>query len=229
MPAPEREMTDLLAYARELEAEDAALARAVVEIDAVRSAAVEVRSQAEHAVAFLARLPEARALAANAVADARSELERRQSELSEAEAELERAGKEEAVLAARRRVVRTRDLASGAERKLERLEAEAGALEDEARGIEVGLPELGREAAELAAAVEGVSRAPAIGPPQPGPDGVAAWAARAEAALFVARSGLETERERVIRQANELGASALGESLSSSTVSLVRERLERQG
>lgn len=212
-------MTDLLAYARELEAEDAALAGAAAEVDRLRAAATALRARAEHAADVLARLPAARAAAAEAIAAAEAELERRLADLREAEAQLERGGKDEAVLAARRAVVRTRDLAGGAERKLERLRGEAAALEEEALAVEAELPELDRIAADLAAKVDGL--------PEPRAIGAAAWAARAEAALFVTRSGLEAQRERVIRQANELGASAFGEPLVSASVSLVRERLER--
>jgi chromosome segregation ATPase len=213
-------VTDLLAYARELEAEDAALAEAIARLDELRSAATGLRGRAEHAIGFLDRLPVAREAAAHAVAEAKAELERRLADLRAAEAELERATKEEAVLAARRAVVRTRDLTVGAERKLERVRAEAEALEEEARAVNAELPELDRIAGELATKVNGL--------PEPGTIGAAAWAARAEAALFVARSGLESQREGVVRQANELGASAFGEPLVSAGVSLVRERLEQQ-
>ena len=65
-------------------------------------------------------------------------------------------------------------------------------------------------------------------PPGPGIEGVLEWAARAHAAVFVARSGLETERERVVREANELAASVLGEPLYATSVALVRQRLEER-
>jgi replicative DNA helicase len=220
-------LTDLLAYARDLEAEDSTLAEAIGEIEALRREAGELFGRASHAVEFLARLPEARTASAAAREEAEAELERRLEEAADAEARLERAEKEEAVLAARRAMVRTRDLASGAERKVARLEAEAEALESEAQSIEARLPELDRQAAELAGRVAGVGRAPDAGLPAPGAAGAAAWASHAEASLFVARGGLETERERVIRQANELGAAALGEPLSASSVSRVREQLEK--
>jgi predicted nucleic acid-binding Zn-ribbon protein len=212
-------VTDLLAYARELEAEDAALAESIARLDELRAAATALRARADHAAGVLARLPASREASAEAVATAEAELEGRLADLRDAEAHLKRGGKEEAVLAARRAVVRTRDLAGGAERKLARLRAEASALEEEARAVEAELPELDRIAVDLAAKVDGL--------PEPATVGVAAWGARAEAALFVTRSGLEAQRERVIRQANELGASAFGEPLVSASVSLVRERLER--
>jgi hypothetical protein len=222
-------LTDLVAYARDLEAEDSALAEAIGEIEALRREAGELRGRASHAHEFLARLPEARTAAAAAREEAEVELERRVAEAADAEARLERAEKEEAVLAARRAVVRTRDLASGAERKVARLRADEEALEAEARAIDAELPELDRLAAHLAGRLGSVRRAPDAGLPQPGAAGAAAWASRAEASLFVARGGLETERDRVIRQANELAAAALGEPLAASSVSRVREQLERQG
>jgi predicted nucleic acid-binding Zn-ribbon protein len=221
-------VSDLLAYARELEAEDAALAEAIAGVEELGREAVDVRARAVHAAVFLAALPQERAAAAAALEEAQVELERRLAEAREAEAQLERAEKEEAVLAARRAVVRTHDLAGGAERKVARLRAAAGELEEEARAVEVELLGLHRRAADLAGRLAGVRRVGDVGTLETGPAGAEAWAARAEAALFVARSGLETERERVIRQANELAASVLGEPLAASRVSVVRERLERQ-
>jgi len=222
-------VTDLLAYARDLEAEDSGLAEAIAEIEALRRQASELRGRARHALEFLARLPEALAAASAAREEAAAELERRLAEAAEAEARLERAEQEEAVLAARRAVVRTRDVASGAERKVARLRADQEALDAEARAVEAELPELDRVGAELAVRLGAVPRAPQAGVPARGAAGVAAWASRAEASLFVARGGLETERERVIRQANELAAAALGEPLAASSVSRVREQLERLG
>ena len=60
-----------------------------------------------------------------------------------------------------------------------------------------------------------------------GLDGLLEWASRARAAILVARGGLETERERAVREANELAAAVLGEELGATRVSAVRERLER--
>jgi DNA repair exonuclease SbcCD ATPase subunit len=220
-------VSDLVAYARELEAEDGALAEAIAAIEALRRELFELRGRAAHAVTFVAGLPEARTGLAAALRDAGEELERRRREAAEADARLERAAKEEEVLAARRAVVRTRDAATTAGRKVERLRGEAEALEAEAHAIEAGLPELERRAAELVDQVRALHRASDPGLPAPGAAGVAAWASRAEASLFVARGGLETERDRVIRQANELAAAALGETLASN-VRRVREQLEQR-
>lgn len=219
----------LLAYARELEAQDAALAAALDGVTALYREAGELRRRAGAAQGFLARLPSERAAAAAAVEQARGELDRRRAAAGEAAAELEqaeRAGKEEQVLAARRAVVRTRDAAATAERKLERAVGAADALGRESASIKREAPELGRRAEALAARLAGLPRA-AVGPLGEGLAATVEWAASAETALFVARSGLENEREQVVRQANELGSSALGEPLAATSVALVRERLER--
>ena len=220
-------MSDLVAYARELETQDAALAEAIAELDALRSEVAGLRAHAGHAVAFLGRLPEARSALAAGLVEAEEELGRRRREATEAEAGLERASKDEDVLAARRAVVRTRDAVTTAERKRDRLRRERDSLDAEAEAIETELPALERRGAELAERVRTLHRASDPGSLEPGAPGVAAWASRVEASLFVARGGLETERDRVIRQANELAASALGETLASG-VSRVREQLEQR-
>ncbi|HEY6053739.1 MAG TPA: hypothetical protein VIU86_07385, partial [Gaiellaceae bacterium] len=56
--------------------------------------------------------------------------------------------------------------------------------------------------------------------------GLIEWTTRARAALFVAVGGLESERERIVREANELGAAVLGDASVVTSVRLVRERIE---
>lgn len=220
----------LVAYARELEAEDAALAQAIAEVEALHAESRRLHERAAYAHGFRAGLASGRATAAAAIEQVRLELESRRAAVGEAEEELERAersGKEEPLLAARRAVVRTRDAAATGERKLERVEEAAEALEREAAAIERDLPGLEEEGRGLAVRLSKVPRA-VVGSPAAGLAATIEWTARVEAALFVARSGLEGERERVVRQANELGASAFGEPLVATSVSLVRERLERR-
>ena len=54
-----------------------------------------------------------------------------------------------------------------------------------------------------------------------------AWSEIARASLFVARGQLSAEREAVIRQANELGALALGEPLSAMGTGALARRVEQ--
>ena len=94
-------------------------------------------------------------------------------------------------------------------------EAAIPALEEEARALSRRLAEVPR-----------ISRT-GLEPPEPGLAGVDEWASRVAAALLVVRSGLDTERERLIREANELAASVLGDQDVGTSVALARARLER--
>ena len=51
------------------------------------------------------------------------------------------------------------------------------------------------------------------------------WASRADGALLLARSGLDDEREAVVREANELAIAVLGDSAPAG-VHQIRERVE---
>ncbi|RDI75311.1 hypothetical protein Gocc_1109 [Gaiella occulta] len=53
------------------------------------------------------------------------------------------------------------------------------------------------------------------------------WGARAHAALFVVRDGLEAERERIVSEAAALASAVLGEQVAGASVALVRRRLEQ--
>ena len=87
---------------------------------------------------------------------------------------------------------------------------------------------LATEARIVAAAVADVPRLSESGRTAPGGalEEIEEWAARAHAALFVVRGGLENERERIVLEANSLAAAALGEQGSGASVSLVRKQLE---
>ncbi len=61
--------------------------------------------------------------------------------------------------------------------------------------------------------------------PQPGDD-LVDWGSRARAALYLARTSFEHEREQIVREAAEIGSSALGEPVYGSTVEAVLRRLE---
>ena len=223
----------LLDYARRLEETDLALARSTAHVDELRREVAALRGRAEEVDRLLTGLPAAREAAAQAVRAAEADLGRRMDAVEKAERELaaaERRRDEERLAAARRAVVRTRDAAATAEGRLDRARVARDQLERDAERAREDAPQLERRAAELAARLGGAARvsAHAAAAPAPGLAGTLAWTARAEAALFVARSGLEAERERVVREANELGASALGEQLGATSVALVRERLERR-
>ncbi|MCZ7587950.1 MAG: hypothetical protein M5U27_03630 [Gaiella sp.] len=88
--------------------------------------------------------------------------------------------------------------------------------------------ELGRVAAGIAADVRRVRRIAETAGRLPGAAfaDVDEWAAHVRSVLFVVRGTLEAERERIVAEANVLGASVLGEDLGVSSIALVRRRLE---
>ena len=87
---------------------------------------------------------------------------------------------------------------------------------------------LATEAMNVAVAVARVPRLSDSGRTVPGDslEEIEEWGARAHAALFVVRGGLENERERIVLEANSLAAAALGEQGGGASVALVRQRLE---
>jgi chromosome segregation ATPase len=222
----------LVGLARELEARDERLASAIAEVDELQRSTERVRGRAGALADLLARLPAERAAAAAAVDEAAGELEARERTLAEAEADvarLEGSRHEERLAEARRVRVRATDAASAARRKLGRAEEAREALEREAAAAEREAPEVERDARALA---ERLGRVPRIShgataQPDDGLEGTIEWGGRARAALFVVRGSLDLERERVVREANELAASALGEPASALSVAGVRARIER--
>jgi chromosome segregation ATPase len=222
----------LLGLARELEARDERLAAAISEVDELQRATRRVRERAAGLADRLERLPDEREHAEAAVRDAEAELAERERVLAEAAAGLakvEGSRDAERVAAARRAKVRAGDAAGTARRKLERAAEAVRELEREAVAAARESPEVEREARALASRLAEVPRLsrPAAYEPAPGLAGTIDWGGRARAALFVVRGSLDAERERVVREANELAASALGEPVHATSVAGVRAHLER--
>lgn len=219
-----------LAFLRELERADEAAAAVLAELDELAVETQRVGARAVELEAFFVKLPAERQRAAAAVAsaereavEARAALEGAQAELSAAEERNDR----ERLAAARRAEVRARDALRMAERRVSvgaeeaaELEQASGAAEREGAALEARSRELAAALSARPQLVENGGR-----PPEPGLAGVSAWATRARAALFVARAALAREREAVIRQANELGALVLGESLTASSAATVARRV----
>ena len=214
-------------FARELEERDARLARAIEEVRALEAEVGEVRAHAEGIATIRAAYPFERDRLEQTLAEAREELSARAAELAGAEAELARAKAGEQEAAARRLVTRTADAAASARRKVERSEEELDLLEQEARRAEERLPLLQEQAGALSGRLAGLSRVTDVPAGPSDLESLLDWGSRARAALFVAGGGLETERERVVREANELGAAVLGEAALAASVATVRERIER--
>jgi hypothetical protein len=222
-----------LAFIRELEQADEAVAAVLTELDELYAACEAVRGRALELEAFFVRLPDERAAASlaeegarAAVDESRAAAERAAEELRAAEAVRD----DQRSAAARRFDVRARDVLRTAERRRREAGEHAARLETQADAAADEAQELARRARELAAALGERPRlaAEAGALPAEGLAGIADWGTRARAALLVARGQLAAERDAVVRQANELGALVLGEPLTATSAAGVARRVERE-
>jgi len=224
-----RGVEPLLRIVDELERRDEQAAAAITEIESLQAGVEETRARAAELAAFEAALPDARAARD---ADERAARESRAAAaavLADAEAELVRAeerGREDARLAAERAVQHARDAVHDADARVERTQRERARLESEAEAKAGEAERLVADASPLAERLAADPRV-ATAPPAPGLAGVADWASRARGDLLLARAGLATERDKVVREATELVASAVGEPLPGTGVAGVRARLVR--
>jgi chromosome segregation ATPase len=222
----------VIELARRLEEDDERLAAALATVAELHGVVAAIRERGAALAALIASAPERAAAAEVTIAEAERELERRRDEAARAEAELAQAegSRDERRLAsAQRALERARESLAAGERRVERTTAVRTGLERELTEAEAAIPVLEDEARAVSRRLAEVPRVSRTGLELPGPglDGVDEWASRVAAALLVVRSGLETERERLIREANELAASVLGEGDVGTSVALVRSRLER--
>ncbi len=224
---------DALAHAVELERRDAALARELATVRGLEERAGAVRERAAAVRDALDRLPlehedlgRRRAETDDAVAASRADVERAESRVESLESgrrkrddELDRARKEAAT---------ARDALADALAARARIDEREAALADEESALRAEGEALSGAAALVAAGVRLVGRVTESAGLPPGTTlaDLDDWGGRVRSALFVARGTLEAERERVVVEANALGASVLGEELGGSSVALVRRRLE---
>ena len=223
----------LLAHAVALERRDELLAR---ELDtardlaeragAVRSRAADVRAALERIPRELDDLGRRRHEAEDDSARARAELERAESRLAALESG--RRSREDEVDRARREVATARDEAGDAETRLARLAEQEARLRAEEQSLEAEAEQLVRAATDVASDIRSFERVTEGARRAPGAtlDELDDWGGQVRSALFVARGTLETERERIVTEANALGSAVLGETLGASSVAVVRGRLE---
>lgn len=224
---------DLVVYARELERRDVDVAMRIDVAAGLLRRVDEVRVRAGRTRAALGAIPVEVEQAEQAAHEAQAREAESRRELGEAEGRLEAVGRSRragedakagAKRAVRRAAIAATDAAATVARMQERLKKLAGeevALLAEGEGLAV-------EARDVARAVAEVPRLSDSGRTAPGAsvEEIEEWGARAHAALFVVRGGLESERERVVLEANTLAAAALGEDVGGVSVTLVRKRLE---
>jgi hypothetical protein len=217
-----------LAVLRELERADEEIGARLDELDDLAAGLDQIRVKTQELQAFAARLPGERERRG-------AELERTRAEVAEAARVLARAeeslrtAKPDRAREAELFAVRARDRVSIAERRAAEAGKAAGDLENRVSEAAVEGDTLHARARTLSADLRGRPRIAEDAGKEPGAglDRVAAWGEAARAALFVARGQLAAERDAVIRQANEIGAVALGEPLPAMGTGALARRVER--
>ena len=204
---------------RELERRDAELAEQGERLHALDMEVGAVRGRAEEIEAFFLGYPETDERLRTAVAAATEEAAARRDELAEAERAVADARDDDSRAAAGRALVRARDHVETAEARVARATEEHQAHERDAAAAAAALPELAERAGLVASEV-------GHGVPEATPRGLVDWAAAAHASLFVAAGQVDAQRDRVIREANELATMLLGEPTYGDTAAQALGRVE---
>ena len=220
-----------LGFLQDLERADETLSAAEAEIDELAADVERVRLRATELDELIVRLPIGRARLEDELTDAAlqaADALRAKDEARDVQAAAEGGRSDGAKAEARRGVIRTRDALRMAVRRVAEVDDETTELEAAGANAIHEAAELEARARQLAAAFRGHPRLPeqAGSEPAAGLAGVVEWGTAARAALLVAYGGLSSEREAVIRQANELGGVLLGEPLLAATPATVRRRVE---
>ncbi len=222
----------LLQLTADLERRDATLAVEIATVAELAGRAEAVGATATGLDDLRARVPDQLAAAEVAQAEQHERHADAQAALAQAEKrvaaiERERRPRDDARAHALRDLLHAREMLADADAgtdRLRKLRADLGADETSAR---VGASALVLEAEDVAdrlAAVPSVSDSGRSRPDATLP-GLVAWAARVHASLLVVRGQLDGERELLVREANELGSSVVGEPLAGQSVDLVGRRI----
>jgi DNA repair exonuclease SbcCD ATPase subunit len=196
---------------RALAARDRELEERASSLRSLDAAVAEIRERAEAITAFFAGLAAQDQRLREIEARERDALSRRCSELKEARAGVEGSRSDEERLLAEKRLARAVDHVKHAERALEQARGERRAFDKNADRLTGELSGLQARARAMGASDEDIVR----------------WASHKHAELFVALGQLNTERERVIREVNELATSLVGEPTFGWTPAQVLARVER--
>ena len=212
-------MESTLGFAAELERRDAELADALAAVERTRAEVEELRTHADATRAFLNALPDLIAKRegdAEAAAAARAEAE---VQVTDADEAIARARKDNERLEAERERQRALAAVADADRWLEQARSAVEVARADGAEQRAAADRLAARAQELAPDVRDVPL------PGNGLAGASEWASLARGALLLEHTNLVNERETIVREANELTASLLGEPLVSAAVAGLRDRL----
>lgn len=212
----ERALADLQSLRRR----DDALATAAERLEELETSVARIRLRAESMDGFFASYPEQETRARVAVTNAEAELARRRAELTAADEALVSARSDDDRELAEKARGRADDHVAVAESGLLRARSAYELLEGDAAELPAELERLEAEARELGASARELPE------PGTGPRGLVEWASHAHAELFVGLSQIAAQRERLIREANELASMLLAEPTYGSTVAQALRQVE---
>ena len=224
-------MTSPLELAADLERRDAAVAAEIDRVVGLADGAKAIGSRAAATRALLASAPAEHAALDRAEAEAldlRRAVDADLAAAAAAVATLEAAGRKgQEVADAQRDLGHAQVAARDAVARVDRIAYARQTLLRSERAVRADVPNLVAEAEAVAGRLAELSRVSASGRALPGSseDELVGWAARVHAALLVVRGQLDVKRDRLVREANELGSVVLGEELAGSSVELVGRRV----
>lgn len=218
-------MTSLLDLAADLERRDAAVAAEIDRVARLADGAKEIAARADAIGALLANAPTEHAAMDRAEAEASAHRRVAEVDLAAAVANLETASRGNAD--AKRDLGHAQDAVRDAAARVERIACTRATLVKSEGAARADVSNLVAQAQEIAGRLAELSRVSESGRtlPEPTLDGLHVWATRVRAALVVVRGQLDVERDRLVREANELGSVVLGEQLAGSSVELVGQRV----
>jgi chromosome segregation ATPase len=205
---------------RSLATRDADLERQARRLRELDHAAAEIRHAAEAIDAFFSAYPAEETARREELASAEAELRERRAELADAQSELASARDDELRELAQRALARADDHVGVAAARLERARRACDELERDAHAMPRAVPDLEARASAIA------DEAADVPEPGEGPRALVEWASHAHAELFVAAGYIDTQRERLIREANELASALTGEATYGSTAAQALQRAE---
>ena len=220
-------VTSLLELAADLERRDVAVADEIDRVGRLADGAKEIAARAEAIGALLGSAPaehaamdraEAEALARRGIADADL------AAAAAAVARLEAAGRKgHDVADAQRDLGHAQVAARDVSARVDRITCTRATLVKSERAARADISKLIAEAQAIAGQLADLPRVSASGRVSPDStlDGLSEWAARVHVALLVVRGQLDVERDRLVREANELGSVVLGEELAGNSVEQV--------
>ncbi len=220
-------VTSLLDLAGDLERRDAAVATEIDRVATLSDDARGIGRRTEAIGELLDGVPGERAAADQSMAEATDLRDAADIALATAEALCAKLEATDPATDASHDLSRAHDAARDALARVHRAAHRRATLDEAEHTARAEVVALVAQARAVAGRLAGLPRVSASGRalPEPTVGGLVEWAARVHTALLVVRSQLDVERDRLVREANELGSVVLGEQLAGNSVERVGRRV----